>query len=43
MIDGKYNKKVNEKLNNIYLRDDDLQNKIYFKNLMNSSIKAYVG
>ena len=43
MIDGKYNKKVNEKLNNIYLRDYDLQNKIYFKNLMNSSIKAYVG
>ena len=43
MIDGKYNKKVNEKLNNIYLRDDDLQNKIYFKNLINSSIKAYVG
>ena len=43
MIDGKYNKKVNEKLNNIYLRDYDLQNKIYFKNLINSSIKAYFG
>ena len=43
MIDGKYNKKVNKKLNNMYFRDDDLQNKIYFKNLMNSTIKAYVG
>ena len=43
MIDGKFNKKVNERLNNIYLRDYDLQNKIYFKNLMNDAIKAYAG
>ena len=43
MINGKYNQKVNEKLNNIYIRDEDLQNKIYFKNLINEAIKSYVG
>ena len=43
LIDGKFNKKVNVRINNIYLRDDDLQNKIYFKNLMNDAIKAYAG
>ena len=42
-IDGKYNKEVNERLNNIYLRDNDLQNKIYFKNIMNDAIEAYAG
>ena len=42
-IDGKYNKQVNERLNNIYLRDNDLQNKIYFKNIMNDAIEAYAG
>ncbi len=43
MIDGKYNQKVNERLNNIYFRDNDLQNKIYFKNMMNDAIAAYAG
>ena len=43
LIDGKFNKKVNVRINNIYLRDDDLQNKIYIKNLMNDAIKAYAG
>jgi alpha-amylase/alpha-mannosidase (GH57 family) len=43
MIDGKYNHKVNERLNNIYFRDNDLQNKIYFKNMMNDAIAAYAG
>ena len=43
MIDGKYNKKVNKKLNNIYFRENDLQNKIYLKNIMNDLIQAYVG
>ena len=43
IIDGKYNQKVNERLNNIYLRDNDLQNKIYFKNMMNDAIAAYAG
>ena len=43
MIDGKYNQKVNKRLNNIYLRDNDLQNKIYFKNMINDIIEAYFG
>ena len=43
MIDGKYNQKVNKRLNNIYIRDNDLQNKIYFKNIMNDVIEAYAG
>ena len=43
MIDGNYNQKVNKKLNNIYFRDNDLQNKIYIKNIMNDAIEAYAG
>ena len=43
MIDGKYNQKVNEKLNNIYLRGTDMQNKILFKNMTNDLLKAYAG
>ena len=43
MIDGKYNQKVNEKLNNIYLRGSDMQNKILFKNMTNDLLKAYAG
>ena len=43
MIDGKYNQKVNEKLNNIYFRGSDMQNKILFKNMANDLLKAYAG
>ena len=43
MIDGKYNQKVNKQLNNIYFRETNLQNKIYFKNIMNDLIEAYAG
>jgi len=43
MIDGKYNQKVNKRLNNIYLHDNDLQNKIYFKNIINDVMEAYAG
>ena len=43
MIDGKYNQKVNEKLNNIYFRESDMQNKILFKNMTNDLFKAYAG
>ena len=43
MIDGKYNQKVNEKLNNIYFRGSDMQNKILFKNMTNDLLKAYAG
>ena len=43
IIDGKYNQKVNEKLDDIYFRGSDLQNKIYFKNMTNDLLKAYAG
>ena len=43
MIDGKYNQKVNEKLNTIYFRGSDMQNKILFKNMTNDLLKAYAG
>ena len=43
MIDGKYNQKVNKKLNNIYFRGSDMQNKILFKNMTNDLLKAYAG
>ena len=43
MIDGKYNQKVNEKLNNIYFRGSDMQNKILFKNMTNELFRAYAG
>ncbi|MDC3126627.1 hypothetical protein OA436_02495, partial [Candidatus Pelagibacter sp.] len=43
IIDGKYNQKVNKKLNNIYFRGSDMQNKIFFKNMTNDLLKAYAG
>ena len=42
-IDDKFNVSVNKILNNISIKNDDLQNKIYFKNLLNEAIKSYVG
>ena len=42
-IDNKINTNVNKILNNVIIKKDDLQNKIYFKNLLNEAIKNYVG
>jgi len=42
-IDNKINQNVNNILSNIILRNDNLQNKIYFKNLLNNAIKSYAG
>ena len=42
-IDNKINDNVNEILSNVMLKKDDLQNKIYFKNLLNQAIKSYAG
>ena len=42
-IDNKINQDVNKILNNVILKKDDLQNKIYFKNLLNEAIKSYAG
>ncbi len=43
MVDGKYNQKVNKKLNTIYFRGSDMQNKIYLKNIINDLLKTYAG
>ncbi len=42
-IDNKINEKVNKILSSVILKKDDLQNKIYFKNLLNQAIKSYAG
>ena len=42
-IDNKINQNINKILSNIILKKDDLQNKIYFKNLLNEAIKSYAG
>ena len=42
-IDGKSNQKVTEILNNISIKNDDFQNKIYFKNLLNEALKNHLG
>ena len=43
MIDGEYIQKINEKLNNIYFRESNLQNKIYIKNMLNDLLEDYAG
>ena len=42
-IDNKINQNVNKVLNNIFFEKNDLQNKIYFKNILNEAIKSYSG
>ena len=42
-VDGKFYKNLNLILNNVILKSDNLQNKIYFKNLLNKAIKSYSG
>ena len=42
-IDNKKNKKVSEVLKSLIFKNDNLQNKIYLKNIINSAIKSYVG
>jgi len=42
-IDNKINQSVNTILNNVVFKKEDLQNKIYFKNLLNEAIKNYAG
>ncbi len=42
-IDNKINKNVNKILNNVILKKDDFQNKIYLKNILNKAIKSYAG
>jgi len=42
-IDNRIDQNINKILNNVILKKDDLQNKIYFKNLLNEAIKSYAG
>ena len=42
-IDDNIDQNVNRILNNVIIKKDDLQNKIYFKNLLNAAIKNYAG
>ena len=43
VIDNEINQKVNKILNNIIIKKDNIQNKIYFKNLLNEAIRNYAG
>ena len=42
-IDNKINQNVNKILNDVILKKNNFQNKIYFKNLLNKAIKSYAG
>ena len=43
-VDDKFDQNLNLILNNVILKSDNLQNKIYFKNLLNKAIKkSYAG
>ena len=42
-IDNQYNQDFNIIMRDITLKDNILQNKIYFKNLLNKAIKSYAG
>ena len=42
-VDGLINVNVNKTLNQLILKDTKLQNRIYFKNLINKAIKFYSG
>ena len=42
-VDGLIDPKVNKILNKLILKNNKLQNKIYFKNLINQAIKLYAG
>ena len=42
-VDDKFDQNLNLILNDVILKSDNLQNKIYFKNLLNKAIKSYAG
>ena len=42
-VDGVSYENLYKNINKINLKDNSLQNKIYFKRLLNSLIKSYVG
>ena len=42
-VDNIINQNINKILNSVILKKEKLQNKIYFKNLLNQAIKSYAG
>ena len=42
-INNLLNQNMNDILKNLIFKNDKLQNKIYFKNIINKAIKSYVG
>ena len=42
-VDGILNESLNNNFNQILLKDNNLQNKIYFKKLLNDAIRSYAG
>ena len=42
-VDGILNESLNDNFNQILLKDNNLQNKIYFKKLLNDAIRSYAG
>ena len=42
-LDDKYNQNINEVMSSITLKDNKLQNKIYFKKLINNALRYYSG
>ena len=42
-VNGIPDKNLSNNLNKIYLKDNNLQNKVYFKKLLNDAIKSYAG
>ncbi len=42
-INGSIDPEINKTLKQLILRDNKLQNRIYFKNLLNRAIKLYAG
>ena len=42
-VDGMSDENLINSLNKIYLKDNILQNKIYFKSFLNDAIKSYAG
>ena len=43
IIDGKFDQNVNNLIKNLSIKNNDMKNKIYFKNLLNELIKHYAG
>ena len=42
-VDGKFDRKLNQVLTGLNLKESNIKNKIYFKNLLNDAIKSYFG